>query len=210
MHLDHLLDTLFGFKETIYETYDLTKSVNDLDGDLVECGIAAASQLAAMHLASPHKKVWGFDSFEGIQLAGRNDEYQPGFGPKLDPNRELPSNLLVSSGVTVCGYEYVEGNLRKWNVDRSKFHLIKGWVQNTMEVPENLPERISVLRLDMDMHDPTVVAMDKLWERLVPGGVLIIDDWGYSGVRKAVDDHFDKVGYEPTWQNPQHAGYLIK
>lgn len=212
-HTRKLLQLLphgYCFEDTIFESYYLTKEVAGLEGDIVECGIANAAQLCAMKLGAPHKKAWGYDSFEGIELAGQHDEFQPGIG-RVDPNRVIPENRLVSSGVTVHRKPEVIKLITHWGFPLDEINLIEGWVQHTLVKPENLPEKIAILRLDMDMHDATAIAMEVLWPRLVQGGILIIDDWGYAGVRKAVDDYFDKIGYRfRDWQTPSHTGWLVK
>jgi hypothetical protein len=68
---------------------------------------------------------------------------------------------------------------------RDKIHFIKGKVEDTLPITK-LPEKIALLRLDTDWYDSTLAELNYLWDRLVPEGVLIIDDfctWG--GSRKA-------------------------
>ena len=60
---------------------------------------------------------------------------------------------------------------------------------------ENLPKKISLLRLDTDFYESTKIELEVLYPLLVQNGVLIIDDYGYFiGCRKAVDDFFLKKG----------------
>jgi O-methyltransferase len=209
-NLDHILPSLLGNRETIYETYSLAENVKHLEGDIVECGVAYGAQIAAMKMAAPEKLVWAYDSYEGIQLAGKFDNAQPGINGSLDPNREIPEDLLVSSGISACSVREVIKNLDRWNLKPDGFRFVEGWVQNTLVIPENLPEKICVLRLDMDMHDPTLFALEVLFPRLVDGGVLIIDDWNYLGVQTALSTYFDSIGYKPDWKTPLFTGYLFK
>jgi len=209
-HLDHILPSLLGNRETIYETFELARSVRHLEGDIVECGVAYGAQIAAMKLAAPEKLVWAYDSYEGIQLAGKNDNAQPGIDGALDPNREIPEDLLVSSGISACSKREVIKNIQRWNLDPNGFRFIEGWVQNTLGVPGNLPEKICVLRLDMDMHDPTLFALEHMFPLLVDGGVLIIDDWGYLGIQTALSTYFSSIDYKPEWKTPNFSGYLFK
>jgi O-methyltransferase len=66
--------------------------------------------------------------------------------------------------------------------------LVKGKVEDT--VPKNAPEKIALLRLDTDWYESTRHELVHLFPRLVPGGVLIIDDYGHwQGARKAVDEY---------------------
>ena len=67
--------------------------------------------------------------------------------------------------------------------------LCKGMVEDTL--PSQAPNEISILRLDTDWYDSTKHELEVLYPRLSPGGVLIIDDYGYwAGARKAVDEYF--------------------
>ena len=61
---------------------------------------------------------------------------------------------------------------------------------------KNLPEKISILRLDTDFYSSTKIELEILYKRLVKGGILIIDDYGHwKGVRKAVDEFVSSNGY---------------
>jgi hypothetical protein len=55
-----------------------------------------------------------------------------------------------------------------------------------------LPTSIAILRLDTDWYESTKIELEILYPLLQPGGILIIDDYGYwSGSRKAVDEYFE-------------------
>ena len=55
----------------------------------------------------------------------------------------------------------------------------------------NLPESISVLRLDTDWYESTKHELECLWPKVSPGGFVLIDDYGhFTGARKAVDEFF--------------------
>jgi O-methyltransferase len=181
-----------GSRDSLDQVYDLALQVKDIPGDLVECGIASGSGIAAMKRACPDKMVWGFDSFQGIQLAGPNDTEQPGIGPIT---HDVHGDLLKSSGITVCSRDWVNGQLKGWGFKESDFTLVEGWVQNTLL--EKKPDKIALLRLDMDIYDPTLFALEKLWHKLQKGGVLIIDDGNLEGVNRAVQDFFKSIG-NPT------------
>jgi hypothetical protein len=67
-------------------------------------------------------------------------------------------------------------------------HYVKGKVEET--IPSVIPEKIALLRLDTDWYESTRHELIHLFPRLVKGGVLIIDDYGYwKGARKAVDEY---------------------
>ncbi len=74
-----------------------------------------------------------------------------------------------------------------------RLHFVKGKVEET--IPGDLPGKIALLRLDTDWYESTRHELEHLWPLLVPGGVLIIDDYGHwAGARRAVDEFFaDRV-----------------
>jgi bifunctional ADP-heptose synthase (sugar kinase/adenylyltransferase) len=75
--------------------------------------------------------------------------------------------------------------------DTSDFYFIEGKVENTLKIKKNIPKKISLLRLDTDYYTSTKIELEKLYEKLSKGGILIIDDYGdMRGAKKAVDDFF--------------------
>ncbi len=199
-----------GARESLEQVYNLSMQAKALDGDLVECGIASGSGIAAMKKACPEKMVWGYDSFEGIQLCGPKDTEQPGKS-KIEHDVNVPKeDLLVTSGVTVCSREWVDTTLKGWGFNPDKdFTLIEGWVQETLPIIK--PKKIALLRLDMDIYDPTYFALEELWPRIVKGGILIIDDANLVGVVRACDEFFHEIGYTPKWvKDSLNPMYLYK
>ena len=71
--------------------------------------------------------------------------------------------------------------------------LVAGDITQTVPkyVKEHPELRISLLNLDTDIYEPAVTILEHLYPRIVPGGVLILDDYGvFPGETKAVDDFF--------------------
>ena len=57
------------------------------------------------------------------------------------------------------------------------------------------PDQIAILRLDTDWYESTRHELVTLYDRLSPGGVLIIDDYGsYQGARAAVEEFIEETG----------------
>ena len=86
----------------------------------------------------------------------------------------------------------MQSNLKKFLNDKKYFpKLIKGDVLNTLKDPQNIPNKISILRLDTDLYHTTKIQLEMLFPKLVSGGILHIDDYGMCpGVRNAVDEYF--------------------
>jgi hypothetical protein len=73
---------------------------------------------------------------------------------------------------------------------RPNVTLIKGEVNSKTIEPE-IEKKISILRLDMDLYEPTIAVLENFYDRIEIGGSIIIDDYGhYSGARKATDEFF--------------------
>ena len=88
--------------------------------------------------------------------------------------------------------------------------LVKGMVEKTLLNNDNIPEQISLLRLDTDFYESTKIELEILFPKLVSGGILILDDYGYwSGARKAIDEYFKNTNYWLHYVDPS-CRYLIK
>jgi hypothetical protein len=75
-------------------------------------------------------------------------------------------------------------------------------------IPDQAPQQISILRLDTDWYQSTKHELDHLYDRLVPGGVLILDDYGWwQGARRAVDEWLAASG-EPILMNRLGTGRI--
>lgn len=203
--LDVIAQALYSTKETQKSSYDLARYVveNNIEGDIIECGVAGAGNFATMILGATSlnegqsRKFWGFDSFIGIQLAGKKDTQQAGIGD-ITHNTDVPyEDLLVSSGITAHSKENVLANLTTWGLINYNIELVEGWVQNSIPLVNDRIDKIAILRLDMDVYHPTKYCLDIWWDKISDGGIIIIDDWALEGVRIACDEFFAEKGINP-------------
>ena len=174
---------------------------NNIPGVIVECGVANGVQVGMMARAVQDSgKVRDFhlfDSFEGIPMAGPNDADQPGIGkPKHDVNAPL-CERLKSSGVSVGSILNVKNNLVKWNTGQG-FIFHKGWFQDTLPALVDF-QPIALLRLDGDLYESTLVCLEHLYAKVVPGGLVVIDDWSLPGCEKAVTDFLNDFYGAGMW-----------
>lgn len=179
-----------------------------IDGDFVECGVWKGGNLVLCGLMAKKlkldKHIWGYDTFEGMSEPTAEDRRVGGGGTVFDQWRQRQKN-----GVTDWCYspfEEVEQNFRN-EVGTGNLTLVKGKVEDTLEVTANVPEKISILRLDTDWYESTKKELEVLYPRLQKGGVLIIDDYGHwAGAKKAVDEYFAEA---PIWlQRIDYTGRL--
>ena len=103
--------------------------------------------------------------------------------------------------------EDVKNNFLKFNINITDINFIKGDVKDTLLIKENLPDRISVLRLDTDWYESTLLELKILYPLLASKGNLIIDDYGHwQGSKKAVDEYFKDLKYKPLLHITDYTG----
>lgn len=195
--------TLAGIRNTEWCTNRVLQ--DGIDGNLVECGVGAGAQLGVMgvtmndYTKGNRRKIWAYDSYQGIPLACEKDDCQPSIGYFKDPIPfvEDKETLLVSSGVTVHSKKNVMSNITKWGLDVKDFNFIEGWFQHTLPLAENRPEKIALLRLDGDMYESTKVCLEYLFPLVTSGGIVIVDDFALAGARIACEEYFAKIGINP-------------
>jgi len=187
----------YSYPETLQNSYDLACHMinKNIAGDFVECGVAAGAQIMAMMLANIHKggnrTIWAFDSFEGIPMAGEFDDVQVGIG-EIQHDKFAPlEERLVSSGITVHSMENVKETFAMYNFPLDNVKFVQGWFQHTVPVSE--VEEISILRLDGDLYESTLVCLQHLYPKVVTGGAVIIDDYALTGCRLAVEHYFESI-----------------
>jgi hypothetical protein len=189
-------DGAYSTRETVDNTKYYTQIAlnRNVPGALVECGVGAGSQLAAMSdVARSSRWIYGFDSFEGIPLASVEDDVQHGVGANPNVPYTDKRELLKSSGITVHSKEEVRNNVKRWTQYSDRVVLVKGWFQDTLsryrQVFQQL-EGIAVLRLDGDLYESTRVSLEQLFPLVNNGGIIIVDDWKLKGCRRACQEYF--------------------
>ena len=165
---------------------------HQIEGDIVECGVwrggsMMAAALTLQSLQDTNRKLWLYDTFEGMSAPGSEDIDLSG----QDAGRLLAVQEKQDSDSIWCysPLDEVKDNLAATAYPVGNTHFVKGKVEDT--IPARLPEKIALLRLDTDWYESTMHELIHLYPRLVPGGILIIDDYGHwQGCRRAVDEYF--------------------
>jgi len=183
-----------------------------IDGDLVECGVwrggsALAIALKLEQLGVQDRGLWLYDTFQGMTTAGPFDiESTTGV-----PASELLTATAVGDGNNVWAFATIGDVLETLGLTsypRDNIHLIAGDVTETLA--HQSPEAISLLRLDTDFYDSTRAELDALYERVTPGGVIIVDDYGHwQGARQAVDEHLAGLNLRPLLIPIDYTGRLM-
>lgn len=158
-----------------------------LAGDIVECGVWRGGNIILARKLAPERMCWLFDTFAGMTAPTELDR-KPNGASALDSFRVKTANRPWAAVPLdeVRSYFAETGTL-----DDERLRFIVGPVEQTLLDPAHLPERIALLRLDTDWHASTKIELEVLYPRLIPGGALIVDDFGHwLGARKAVEDYF--------------------
>jgi len=198
--------------------YELFKHVIDLPGCIVECGVYRGGSfftwsklLETFCPGDRSRKVFGFDHFEGLQDFIAED----GTDSKI--------HRKVTGGF--CSLQAdIEDPVEAHNADNlipgvERCRLISGDVAKTLPAfLESEPGlRIALLHLDMDLYNPTKAALDVLYDSVLPGGLIVFDEYGqipWEGETLAAEAFFRARNIEfrpkklPFCSTPH--GYIIK
>jgi O-methyltransferase len=180
---------------------------HDIPGDIVECGVWRGGSMQAVALTlleqgATDRHLHLFDTFEGMPPPTEKDRrYDDVAAERLLATHERDSTLWAIAGV-----DEVQAAMREVDYPPSLIHFHKGLVEHT--IPAQAPDQISILRLDTDWYESTRHELEHLYDRLSPGGVLIIDDYGYwAGARMATEAFLEQTG-EPLLMLPLSTGRI--
>jgi O-methyltransferase len=157
-------------------------------GAMVESGVWRGGSMQAVARTLLDRRVSGrelhlFDTFEGMPPPTEEDRRLKG-----PPASELMASRPCSDNIwAIADLADVRAGMERTGYPDERIHYHPGRVQDT--IPAQAPEQIALLRLDTDWYASTKHELAHLYHRLVPGGVLIIDDYDYwEGSRQATDE----------------------
>jgi O-methyltransferase len=171
-----------------------------LDGDVCEFGIAqgATSALIANEIRETDKRLWLFDSFEGLPKPTNRDIL-------IDDVFNLGA-MEKYRGTMACGQDQVMRRLNAIQFPLDRVTIVPGFIEKTSKYT-SLPKTVCFAYVDFDLYEPIKIALELLDARLPVGGIAIIDDYGFfsAGAQAAVDEFVEARGprYEkrpsPDW-----------
>jgi len=186
--------------------YELYKRILGLPGEVVECGVFKGASLVRLAtfrdlLESPwSRRVIGFDTF------GENP------GTAYGPDRPFLAGFLEEAGSRSLGREELAGVLRRKGI--GNFELVEGDILETVpDYAARHPElRIALLHIDTDVREPATVVLEQFFERIVPGGLLVLDDYGrFPGETSAAEEFLGPRNIELRKLGLSHApAYAVK
>jgi O-methyltransferase len=176
-------ESMIGLKRMTNIQECIAKIVeDDVPGDLIETGVwrGGACIFMKANLAAwgdTTRTVWLADSFQGL--------------PKPDASRypaDAGDKLHTQTGLNV-GEAQVRHNFERYGLLDDRVRFLVGWFKDTL--PTAPIERLSLMRLDGDMYESTIQAIEALYPKLSPGGFCVIDDFGShaSQAGQAIHDY---------------------
>lgn len=169
-------DNLFR-RERHYTLNQLIEKVSFLNGDVAECGCwrGLSAYQCATRLKNRNFKgtFYLFDSFEGLSDF------------KAEDISLFQNNDKKRKKEFACGDNIVKNNLKEFDFIQYK----KGWIPEKFhEVADN---KFIFVHIDVDMYQPILDSVKFFYERMLPGGIIVFDDYGYNyfpGAKKSVDE----------------------
>ncbi len=194
---------------TLYEQVAYVEQ-RGLPGALVECGVwrgGAAAMMALANLAegTARRPLHLFDSFEGMP--------EPSAGVDGDAAFALMAAGRGKTGVNVASPDDALGLIvDRAAYPRSSVFVHKGWFEDTLPATRGALGPIAVLRVDGDWYASTRTVFEQLYDLVVPGGVIVIDDYGhFDGCRRATDEFLREQAPDAYLHYIDYTGrYLIK
>ncbi len=171
---------------------EIANLVEDVPGDIAEFGVSGGVSLMAFTRIfnciesgldnKEKRKIYGFDSFEGLPELSNNDSSING------------SNAQMKEG----GFkdELGASYLKKFVNEFQSVSLVKGWFSQT--IPEflecNPAISFSLVHVDCDLYESTMDVLEGVWDYVTPGGVIVFDELfhkDFPGETKAFREFFD-------------------
>jgi O-methyltransferase len=153
--------------------------VRGVPGDLIETGVWRGGVTILMRAilrayGDTRRAVWVADSFRGLpKPSGR-------YAVDIGSNLWQIEQLAVSQA-------QVRANFERYGLLDEQVRFLEGFFDETL--PDAPFEQLAVARLDGDMYESTIVALEALYPKLSVGGFLIVDDYALDGCRAAVQDY---------------------
>jgi O-methyltransferase len=188
---------------TIYiQNLRLVNKFKSVDGCVVECGTWRGGMVGGIAKLLGDREYFLFDSFEGLPeaksidgesaLAWQNDKTHSQYLDNCKAEISFAKEAMALSGA-------------------KRYHITKGWFSDTLPLFDR-SKKISILRLDGDWYESTMDCLNNLYDNVVPGGVIIMDDYYvWDGCSRAVHDFLSKRGgSDRIYQWDNTVCYFVK
>jgi hypothetical protein len=177
---------------------------NNIDGVFIECGVGDGQferiWINELKKYNTVRDIYMYDTFSGLTMPGKYDYTCEKASWNMNKDEVLKTweKQIIddkTNGWCYTPLEKVKESLEMTGYPSNKLHYIVGDVLQTLQHPENIPDKIAILRLDTDWYESSKFELEKLYPNVVKGGVVIFDDYlHWDGQRRATDEYFANIG----------------
>jgi O-methyltransferase len=185
-------------KDRKFALYSMAKSLANLPGDSAECGVYNGGSSFLICAAMQGKVDYfhhAFDSFEGLST--------PEAGDKTSDNRAYKWQEHDLS----IPIETVQKNLSQFDFVR----YYKGWIPSRfMDISDR---QFAFVHIDVDLYQPTYDSVAFFYERMVKGGIIMCDDYGFTtcpGATRAMNEFLADKPEKSVIHLPTGQGFIVK
>jgi hypothetical protein len=182
---------------------------NNIEGSIVECGVGDGNiEYIWINELMKHnitRDIHLYDTFGGLVEPTEYDytckDSKLFHMDKHDVYNTWKSQVINENinGWCYTPLELVQIRLKSTGYPENKLHYIVGDVMKTLQDRKNIPNKIAILRLDTDWYESSKFELEKMYDNVVIGGLIIFDDYYlWNGQKKATDDFFlsRNINYE--------------
>ena len=163
----------------------------ELEGDVIECGVyrGSTTRLMGRHLRerAPAKRLFACDSFEGFPQDRILDDDLGPFRFRYKIRRKFRHATDVPQRL-----------MRFFDTYSVNGYVVKGFFADTL--PKLRRRKYCFIFIDCDIYESHLDCLNALYDQLVPGGLVVFDDYTepkWPGASRAVDEFFADQPVKP-------------
>lgn len=190
--------TMIGWKRLNNLQFCCETAIREhIPGDFIETGVWRGGACILMRAVLKayevnDRTVWVADSFSGLPP------------PNLVDYPCDEGDIHYSYDSLAISKEEVMKNFERYGLLDNHVNFLQGWFKDTL--PSAPISSLAVIRLDGDMYESTIQALESLYDKLSLGGFVIIDDYYLKPCFQAVHDFRDKLGIKDPIQDIDGLG----
>ena len=164
-----------------------------IPGDFIETGVWRGGSVIFMRAmlqicGITDRIVWAADSFDGMPV----------------PQNASDGWDMSHIELLRVSLPQVKQNIARFGLLDEQIRFLKGWFSETL--PTAPIKKLAILRLDGDLYHSTMDSLMNLYDKLSPGGYVIVDDYySWPGCRRAVDEFLANRRLQPDIQQIDHT-----
>jgi len=187
--------------------WEIYKEIINLPGAIVECGVFKGASIIRFATfreileSSYSRKLIGFDTFSNFPSQNSMDDAK-----------------YIDYFETMCGYGMSKNELEQIFSYKGfkNIELVEGNLLETIPIyfEKNYSLKIALLHVDVDVYDATKHCLDNLFDKVVRGGIILLDDYStaVAGATRAIDEFINQndniqIQKYPFYQSPS---FIIK